>query len=105
MSMPAALASPPAVAPGLDRRILVGLCGVLLAVLVSGFNENVTKVALADIRGAMGFSVDDGSWKTRADAVCAAKKQTLGTITEPYEKFQGLLTLADTSVEVEQQRR
>ncbi|MGY2437342.1 MFS transporter, partial [Escherichia coli] len=38
------------------------LCGVLLAVLVSGFNENITKVALADIRGAMGFSVDDGSW-------------------------------------------
>jgi DHA2 family multidrug resistance protein len=52
----------PAAAPGLDRRILVGLCGVLLAVLVSGFNENITKVALADIRGAMGFSVDDGSW-------------------------------------------
>ncbi len=48
--------------PRLDRRILVGLCGVLLAVLVSGFNENITKVALADIRGAMGFSVDDGSW-------------------------------------------
>jgi DHA2 family multidrug resistance protein len=41
---------------------VVGLCGVLLAVLVSGFNENITKVALADIRGAMGFSVDDGSW-------------------------------------------
>ncbi len=36
---------------------------MLLAVLVSGFNENITKVALADIRGAMmGFSVDDGSW-------------------------------------------
>ncbi|EVT73793.1 MFS transporter [Stenotrophomonas maltophilia 5BA-I-2] len=67
MSTPAAMPAAPAVprpvaAPGFDRRILVGLCGVLLAVLVSGFNENVTKVALADIRGAMGFSVDDGSW-------------------------------------------
>ena len=58
----AAAAPRPAAAPGLDRRVLVGLCGVLLAVLVSGFNENITKVALADIRGAMGFSVDDGSW-------------------------------------------
>lgn len=61
-AVPAAAAPRPAAAPGLDRRILVGLCGVLLAVLVSGFNENITKVALADIRGAMGFSVDDGSW-------------------------------------------
>ncbi len=43
-------------------RIVVGLLGVLLAVLVSGFNENVTKIALVDIRGAMGIGHDEGSW-------------------------------------------
>lgn len=43
--------------------------------------------------------------KSTARQIVRTLKQTLGTITEPYEKFQGLLTLADTSVEVEQQRR
>jgi DHA2 family multidrug resistance protein len=73
MSTPAAASiaatlPPPAPAPAAPVQALfgvrlgVGLCGVLLAVLISGINENVTKVALADIRGAMGFSVDDGSW-------------------------------------------
>ncbi|MET4615960.1 DHA2 family multidrug resistance protein [Stenotrophomonas sp. 2619] len=57
---PAAPTSPPQAV--LSPRLAVGLCGVLLAVLISGINENVTKVALADIRGAMGFSVDQGSW-------------------------------------------
>ena len=57
---PAAPASP--LQAVLSPRLAVGLCGVLLAVLISGINENVTKVALADIRGAMGFSVDQGSW-------------------------------------------
>ena len=53
--------SPPANA-AFGLRIFTGLVGVLLAVLVSGFNENVTKVAMPDIRGAMGLSVDQGTW-------------------------------------------
>ncbi|WP_437883235.1 MFS transporter [Pseudomonas sp. LRF_L74] len=55
-------------------RIIVGLLGVLLAVLVSGFNENVTKIALSDIRGAMGIGHDEGSWLIAlyaAPSVCA----------------------------------
>lgn len=43
-------------------RIIIGLVGVLLAVLVSGLNEMVTKVALADIRGAMAIGYDEGTW-------------------------------------------
>jgi len=31
-------------------------------VLVSGFNENVTKVAMPDIRGAMGIGFDESTW-------------------------------------------
>ncbi|OLF56717.1 MFS transporter [Pseudomonas chlororaphis] len=43
-------------------RIVIGLLGVLLAVLVSGLNEMVTKIALADIRGALAIGYDEGTW-------------------------------------------
>jgi len=55
----------PAAAPGpaaFGLRIATGLVGVLLAVLVSGFNDGVTKFAMADIRGAMGIGLDEASW-------------------------------------------
>ncbi len=43
-------------------RVVVGLFGVLLAVLCAGLNEAVTKISLADIRGAMGIGADEGAW-------------------------------------------
>lgn len=57
--------STPAAAPAqavLGLRLGTGLAGVLLAVMVAGLNENITKIALADIRGAMGISRDGASW-------------------------------------------
>jgi DHA2 family multidrug resistance protein len=58
-----AVASPAAVTPPVfGPRIIIGLVGVLLAVLVSGLNEMVTKVALADIRGALAIGYDEGTW-------------------------------------------
>ena len=66
LAVPAPLeaASTPKVAapPTFGPRIIIGLVGVLLAVLVSGLNEMVTKVALADIRGAMAIGYDEGTW-------------------------------------------
>ena len=60
---PLAEASPAAVTPPIfGLRIIIGLVGVLLAVLVSGLNEMVTKVALADIRGALAIGYDEGTW-------------------------------------------
>lgn len=60
---PLAAASPTAVTPPVfGARIIIGLVGVLLAVLVSGLNEMVTKVALADIRGALAIGYDEGTW-------------------------------------------
>ena len=56
-STPAAI-TPPTFGP----RIIIGLLGVLLVVLVSGLNEMVTKVALADIRGALHIGYDEGTW-------------------------------------------
>lgn len=64
---PLAAAKPTAIAPPVfGPRIIIGLVGVLLAVLVSGLNEMVTKVALADIRGAMYIGFDEGTWLVAA---------------------------------------
>jgi DHA2 family multidrug resistance protein len=60
---PLAATSPAAAAPPVfGLRIIIGLVGVLLAVLVSGLNEMVTKVAFADIRGALAIGYDEGTW-------------------------------------------
>jgi DHA2 family multidrug resistance protein len=60
---PSAPSTPPAPA-AFTFRLMLGLIGVLIAVLVSGFNEHVVEVELDDIQGAMGFSHDQGSWIT-----------------------------------------
>ncbi|BAN49892.1 MFS transporter [Metapseudomonas resinovorans] len=71
---PASAAPKAPAATALGPRLLVGMLGVLLAVLVSGFNENVVKIALADIRGEMGIGYDEGTWLVAlyaAPSVCA----------------------------------
>ena len=45
-------------------QTLLGLVGVLLAVLVAGINEGVTRIALSDIRGAMFIGYDEATWVT-----------------------------------------
>jgi MFS transporter, DHA2 family, multidrug resistance protein len=40
----------------------IGLGGILIAAMVSGFNDQVTSIALVDIRGALGISYDPGTW-------------------------------------------
>ncbi|UVL55528.1 MFS transporter [Pseudomonas sp. B21-035] len=56
---PVAVTAAPA---AFGTRILVGLLGVLLAVLCAGLNEMVTKASLADIRGGMFIGADEGAW-------------------------------------------
>jgi DHA2 family multidrug resistance protein len=51
-----------AVPPAFGTRLLVGMGGVLLAVVIAQLNDHVTEIAMADIRGAMGISYDDASW-------------------------------------------
>ena len=48
------------------NRALAGLAGILLAALMAGMNSRVGSLALADIRGALGFGLDDASWLTTA---------------------------------------
>src|ERR1700745_2640850 len=45
-----------------DMKPLVGLGGVLVAATMSEFNDQVTAIALPDIRGALGISHDPGTW-------------------------------------------
>lgn len=46
----------------MDIKPLFGLCGVLIAAITSGFNDQVTSIALSDVRGALGISHDAGTW-------------------------------------------
>ncbi|SOE98948.1 Predicted arabinose efflux permease, MFS family [Burkholderia sp. OK233] len=48
----------------LPLRLAVGLIGMLLASLLAILNEQVTAVALTDIRGAFSIGRDDGTWLT-----------------------------------------
>jgi DHA2 family multidrug resistance protein len=45
-----------------DIKPLFGLGGVLIAAMTSEFNDQVTSVALTDIRGALGIGHDSGTW-------------------------------------------
>jgi MFS transporter, DHA2 family, multidrug resistance protein len=45
-----------------DIKPLIGLGGVLIAAMTSEFNDQVTSVALTDVRGALGISHDPGTW-------------------------------------------
>jgi MFS transporter, DHA2 family, multidrug resistance protein len=46
----------------MDIKLLFGLGGVLIAAMASEFNDQVTAIALTDIRGALGISHDSGTW-------------------------------------------
>ncbi|MGB6008971.1 MFS transporter [Castellaniella sp.] len=57
----------PAAAPAVSaNRLLVGLAGILIAAMMAGLNNRVGALALADVRGALGFGMDDASWLTTA---------------------------------------
>ena len=53
-----------AATPGLSPRLAIGLVGMLLSSLLAIVNEQVTAVALTDIRGALSIGHDDGTWLT-----------------------------------------
>ncbi len=46
----------------MDRRLFLGLVGILLATMASEFNDQVTAIALVDVRGGFSISRDPGTW-------------------------------------------
>jgi DHA2 family multidrug resistance protein len=70
-SAPAPSAAPEAPAPApapaqpsMSLRLATGLIGMLLASLLAIVNEQVTALAMTDVRGALSIGHDDGSWLT-----------------------------------------
>ncbi|WP_109477096.1 MFS transporter [Paraburkholderia sp. C35] len=64
---PVAAPTPAQPAPSqatLSIRVGIGLVGMLLASLLAIVNEQVTALAMNDIRGALSIGHDDGSWLT-----------------------------------------
>ncbi len=62
-------AQPPAVHPAppgqpqpFGFRLAMGLTGIFIASMMAGLNNRVGSLALADVRGALGFGLDDASW-------------------------------------------
>jgi DHA2 family multidrug resistance protein len=49
-------------ADAVDIKPLFGLGGVLIAAMTSEFNDQVTSIALSDVRGALGIGHDSGAW-------------------------------------------
>ncbi|RST48895.1 MFS transporter [Variovorax sp. MHTC-1] len=45
---------------------MAGLVGIFLAAMMAGLNNRVGALALADVRGALGFGLDDASWISTA---------------------------------------
>jgi MFS transporter, DHA2 family, multidrug resistance protein len=45
-----------------DIKPFIGLGGVLIAAMTSEFNDQVTSIALTDVRGALGIGHDAGTW-------------------------------------------
>ena len=50
--------------PVFNLRLALGLLGILLAAMTAGLNSRVPGLALADIRGQLGISQDQGTWLT-----------------------------------------
>lgn len=54
------------VAARASKRPMAGLLGIFIAAMMVGLNNRVGALALADIRGALGFGFDNASWITTA---------------------------------------
>jgi len=67
-ALPQCAAGPGQRAPkaGFTVRIMAGLVGIFIAAMMAGLNNRVGALALADIRGALGFGFDGASWITTA---------------------------------------
>ncbi len=64
----------------MDVKALLGLVGVLIAALTAEFNDQVTAIALVDVRGGLGISSDQGTWLTSL----YASGQVIGMSVSPW---------------------
>ncbi|HEY5803610.1 MAG TPA: MFS transporter [Lysobacter sp.] len=62
----AGVALAPAATDRSAMRPMAALLGIFLAAMMAGLNNRVGSLALADVRGALGFGLDDASWISTA---------------------------------------
>lgn len=83
--------SPP---PKLSRQAIAGLMGIFVAAMMAGLNNRVGALGLADVRGALGFGLDDASWLSTAYTVgelIATPFATWFAITLSVRRFHRLM--------------
>ena len=59
-------APPAAAAAVFGAGLATGMAGILLAAMVAGLNARVPSLALPDVRGALGWGLDEASWISTA---------------------------------------
>jgi DHA2 family multidrug resistance protein len=67
--LPDQVAAAPTHKAGVSKQVIAGLIGIFIAAMMSGLNNRVGAIGLADVRGVMGVSSDDGSWLSTAYAM------------------------------------
>ena len=80
-------------------RLALGLVGVLIVALISGINDRVTDIAMADIRGVYGLSHDGASWLSSVYAAAEVSAMLLApwlSVTFSLRRFALMATLAFT---------
>ncbi|RWR25503.1 MFS transporter [Sinirhodobacter populi] len=60
--VPTPTAAPPGGPPPLTTRSIVGLAAIFLSAMMAGLNGRSGSLGLPDVRGALGFGMDDASW-------------------------------------------
>ncbi|NVZ99022.1 MFS transporter [Pseudomonas gingeri] len=88
---------PPPVAVPFDRRLIIGLVGVLIAALTSGINDRVTELALADVLGVFGIGHDEGTWISALYAAAEVSAMLIApwlAVTFSLRRFAMAMTLA-----------
>ncbi|MCD0502858.1 MFS transporter, partial [Bordetella petrii] len=82
-------------------RLATGLVGIFIAAMVSGINNRVGALALADIRGAAGFALDDATWLTTAYTAGELVAMPLATwfaITVSLRRFHVMMLVAASTI-------
>lgn len=79
---------------GLSKQVIAGLLGIFVAAMMAGLNNRVGALGLVDVRGALGFGLDDASWITTAYTVgelIATPFATWFAITLSVRRFHRLM--------------
>lgn len=78
----------------LSIKAIAGLSGIFVAAMMAGLNNRVGALGLTDIRGALGFGLDDASWISTAYSVgelVATPFATWFAITLSVRRFHRLM--------------